>query len=219
MTLQFPQIKLVQHNTPSGRFYETPEGFFYPSITTVLSSVPTPELDAWKASVGEEKAKQISEAATKRGTRFHSYCEDVLTNNNPQLDIFDKHSFTSIEEHLSKIQPIAIEAPCYSNKLCVAGTFDCLGYYENELCLIDFKTTGRQKFDGEFDSYYMQTAAYAAMVYEVSGIVVPKLLILMQNVKDNETYVFHQKAKEWLPKFATVRHAYKNQFPLLPGVE
>jgi len=216
MTLAFPQIKLIQHNTPSGRFYETPEGDFFPSITTVLSSIPHPELDAWRAAVGDDEANRISRQATTRGTKFHAYCEQVLLGNPPTLDVFDKQAYASILPHLSKIEHIAIEAPVYSKKLRVAGTLDCLGYYENELCLIDFKTTRRMKFDGEFDSYYLQTAAYAAMVYEVSGIVVPNLLILMQNLQDGETYVFREKTSRWLPRFISIRNVFEDKCPLLP---
>lgn len=215
--LSFPQINLIQHNTPSGRFYETPDGDFFPSITTVLGSIPNPEIDAWRQSIGEEKAKQISEAATKRGTKFHTYCEEFILGKHPKLDIFDTSSYSSINGHLSKIRHIAIEAPAYSTKLRVAGTFDCLGYYDDQLCLIDFKTTNKLKHDGEFDSYYMQTAAYAMMVYERSGIMVPNLLILMQNWKDGETYVYRSKTAEWLPRFCAVRNAFKDQCPLLPG--
>lgn len=89
---------------------------------------------------------------------------------------------------------------------------DCLGYYDNELCLIDFKTTGRQKYDGEFDRYYLQCAAYTAMVYEHRGLIVPNLLIIMQNLDAGETQVFKAKSKNFLPKMVEIcRDFHLNQ--------
>jgi hypothetical protein len=78
---------IIQHNTSKGRFYETPHGLF-PSVTTVLSSLPSPELDAWRERVGREQADLISKRATDRGSRLHAYCESILKKEEPKkLDI------------------------------------------------------------------------------------------------------------------------------------
>jgi ATP-dependent exoDNAse (exonuclease V) beta subunit len=202
-------MKIERIDTEHGRFYKTPEGIF-PSVTTVLASLPNPELDAWKKSIGEENAKEISSKATKNGTRLHSFCEDYLNGKNPKLDIFDKESYKGLTKHLDLIQPIAIEEQLYSSKLRVAGTLDCVGKYSNELCIIDFKTTSKIKHDGEFDSYWLQTAAYSVMVFERMNLVVPNLLIIMQDLTAGECRVFKQKSSIWLPKFKQIRDAYKN---------
>ena len=173
---------LERIDTPSGRFYKTPEGNLYPSVTTVLSSIPNPGLDAWRKAVGDEEADKVSKRATRRGTALHTYCEDYLNGKNPKLDVFDKMAYTGLSNHLDFIEPIAIEEQLYSDRLRVAGTLDCLGKYKGELYIIDFKTTSSLKHDGEFDSYWLQTAAYSAMVYERLNLVVPDLLIIMQDL-------------------------------------
>lgn len=202
-------------DTPNGRYYRTPEGNLYPSVTTVLASIPNPGLDEWRKAVGEEEAARVSKRATTRGTALHSYCEDYLTGKNPTLDIFDTVAYAGLSKHLDLIEPICIEEQLYSDKLQVAGTLDCLGKYKGELFVIDFKTTSSLKHDGEFDSYWLQTAAYSMMVYERLNLVVPNLLIIMQDLTAGECNVYRQKSSVWLPRFKEIRDAYENQRPLL----
>ena len=200
---------LERIDTPSGRFYKTPEGFLYPSVTTILSSIPNPELEKWKQSVGEEEAKRISKKATENGTRLHDFCENYLLGNNPKLDIFQKDSYGKLPKILDEIKPVALEKMLYSNKLRVAGTLDCLGKYQSKYHIIDWKTTSKLKFNGEFDTYWLQTSAYAMMVYEHTGIFVPDLMIVMQDLVSSETRIFKEKTKDWLPKFIEIRNSLK----------
>ena len=203
-------------DTPNGRFYRTPEGNVYPSVTTVLASVPNASLDAWKRSVGDAEAERVSKLAAARGTRLHAFCEDYLTGKNPVLDMFDRQAYTGLTEHLDMIEPIAIEQFMYSDRLRVAGTPDAIAKYKGKLSVIDFKTTSREKFDGEFDSYWLQTAAYAAMCFERLNLVVPNLVIIMQNLTSGECNVHEQASSIWLPGFKQIRNAYENQRPFLP---
>lgn len=203
-------------DTPNGRFYRTPEGNVYPSVTTVLGSIPNTSLDAWKRSVGDAEAERVSKLASARGTRLHAFCEDYLTGKNPVLDIFDRQAYTGLTAQLDMLEPIAIEQFMYSDRMRVAGTPDCIGKYNGELCVIDFKTTSREKHDGEFDSYWLQTAAYSMMSYERLSLVVPNLLIIMQNLTSGECNVYQQASSIWLPRFKSIRDAYQDQRPFLP---
>ena len=195
-------------DTPNGRFYRTPEGNLYPSVTTVLASLPNTSLDAWRASVGASEAERVSKLAAARGTRLHAFCEDYLLKRDPKIDVFDRESYSGLTDHLDRVEPIAIEQFMYSDRLRVAGTPDCIGKYNGELCVIDFKTTSRQKHDGEFDSYWLQTAAYSMMSYERLDLVIPNLLILMQNLSTGETSTFFAKSVDWLPKFVQIRNTF-----------
>lgn len=208
-------MTLKRIDSPYGRFYETSDGSLYPSVTTVLSSIPNAGLDQWRNAVGEEEANRVSKLASSRGTRMHTFCEDYLKGKSPKLDIFDRQSYKGLSFHLDQIEYIAIEEMLYSDQLRVAGTLDCLGKYNGKMCVIDFKSTSTLKHEGEFDSYWLQTAAYSMMVYERMGLVVPDLLILMQNLQAGETYVYHQKSSIWLPKFKQIRDAYQDQSALL----
>ena len=68
--------------------------------------------------------------------------------------------------------------------LGIAGTVDCIAEYtgENgkpELSIIDFKTSKKPKPVEWIENYFVQAAAYACMLYEMTEIPVKKLVIIM----------------------------------------
>ena len=62
------------------RFYETPDGKLYPSITTVLSTRNKKGLFEWRKKVGDEVANYVARTSAARGTAVHHMCEDYLNN-------------------------------------------------------------------------------------------------------------------------------------------
>ena len=62
------------------RFYVTPEGNKYPSITTVLGWFSAKSIAQWRKRVGSEAANKITTQASRRGTSVHQLCEDYLNN-------------------------------------------------------------------------------------------------------------------------------------------
>lgn len=201
---------IEQLNTPTGRFYRTPDGIF-PSVTTVLSSIPNPGLDEWRRAVGEEEAQKISRKATQTGTRMHSFCENYLLGKNPKLDLIDKFQFGPIVQELKKIEPVGIEKSLWSKKLKIAGSIDCIGKYEREWSIIDFKSASKDKFKEDISNYFLQTAAYSVMVYERIGLVIPRLTIIIQTINEN-VRVYHEPANKWIPKFIEVRKSFNREY-------
>ena len=67
------------------RFYVTPDGNKYPSITTVLSGRNAEGLIKWRERVGNDVANQIMRTAAKRGTAVHELAENYLNNANQKL--------------------------------------------------------------------------------------------------------------------------------------
>jgi hypothetical protein len=51
-----------------------------PSVTTIVSMLPDPELDAWIEAVGVEQAEIIKTRAANRGTSMHIYLENYFDN-------------------------------------------------------------------------------------------------------------------------------------------
>ena len=68
--------ELEQINEANARYYETPEGKRYPSVTSVVGIRSKSDILEWRKRVGEEEANRISRRAANRGTKIHSYCED-----------------------------------------------------------------------------------------------------------------------------------------------
>ena len=70
------------------RFYLTPEGKMYPSITTVLGKRKSEGLFEWRKRVGDDVANYIARTAAARGTKVHHMCEDLLNNKEVKREPF-----------------------------------------------------------------------------------------------------------------------------------
>jgi genome maintenance exonuclease 1 len=211
----------IQHNIPKlnridggpSRLYETPSGELYPSVTSVLGMLSANSIQEWRNRVGEEEANRISNRASSRGTRIHTLCEDYLTKGVAKPDMFDAEMFNSIRPHLDKINNIhALETPLYSNYLQVAGTVDVICEYNKKLSIVDFKTSSRIKSRDDIHSYFMQCSAYAYMFYELTGVVVPNILIIMGVEHELNAFIYEERVVDWLEKFIEIRKQYKIKF-------
>ena len=88
--------------------------------------------------------------------------------------------FKIAKGELNKIDNIhALEGSLYSKELGIAGTVDCIAEYNGELAIIDFKTSKKPKPRDRVEHYFVQCMAYGCMLYEVTGISVKKLVIIM----------------------------------------
>ena len=60
------------------RFYVSPSGDKYPSVTTVTGLLTRDHIKLWRERVGDEEANKISSVAARRGTKMHSLFEQYL---------------------------------------------------------------------------------------------------------------------------------------------
>ena len=201
-----PKLKTKTIN--KNRFYVTPEGNEYPSITTVLSIRNKKGLIEWRKRVGNDVANYVAGKAAARGTKVHHMCEDYL--NNVSLDYPDKWKkhekdflpwclFTQLKNKvLCNIDNIyAQECGLYSDKYKVAGRADCIAEYDNVLSVIDFKTSTRERDDAWNENYYIQGSAYAEMFTELTGIDVSQIVILVVT-EDGTVQEFVKKKFDYL---------------------
>jgi len=201
--------KLERIDSPEGRLYKTPSGRAYPSVTTVTGLHSKQSIMEWRKKVGEAEATRISTRAANRGTRIHSLCEHYLRGESAEPDIFDQEVFKSLVPYLDRINNIhALESPLYSDHLQVAGTVDCIAEYNGKLAVIDFKTSTKVKERAWIHGYFMQTAAYAVMFEERTGIPVGKMVIIM-GVDDHEPIIFEEKRDDWIGKFVKLREEFR----------
>lgn len=202
--------RLPRVDKPEGRFYQTPSGKCYPSVTSVTGLLNKQAIIEWRKRVGEEEANRISTKAANRGTKIHSLCESYLNNEHVEPDIFHKEMWNSLVPELRKIDNVhCLESPLYSDHLEVAGTVDCVAEYEGKLSVIDFKTSKRLKQREDIHNYFMQCSAYAVAFEERTGIPVGRLVIVM-GVDDEECpLVFKEKRDDWIGGFVNLRKQYK----------
>mgnify|MGYP001600246997 FL=1 len=193
------------------RYYLTPDGNHYPSITSILSQQENLGLEAWKERVGEKEAKRISKESARIGTAVHQLAEYYLSNVQVKLDKEEKKivdTFNRLRFLLGNINNIVgLEIPLFSDLLRVAGTCDCIAEYNGKLSIIDFKTSRKPKKEDWIDDYYMQTFAYKLMFEEMTGVEIQQIVILVACVESFDVQVFKKPAKdadEWLEKLVKI---------------
>ena len=208
--LDFPVLKTK--TVDKKRFYVTPEGNEYPSITTVLSPRNKEGLMKWRKRVGEKVANHICNKAATRGTKVHKMCEDFLNGEDMTHHKKDFLPYCLFNELKDKTfdninEVIGQEVTLYSDKYKVAGRTDLIAEYNGELSIVDFKTSTNERKDSYNENYYIQTAAYAEMFEELTGKPINQIVILVvtengtvqEFIKDKQEYIplLEETLEEW----------------------
>ena len=201
----FPELEV--HNIKGLRFYETPTGEKYPSITTVLGKQPGKQkgLQEWRERVGVAQAQIISGKAARRGSVFHNIVENYLQDEDisdfKQQNFMAWCMFGEMKSHLDeKINEVVLqEQTMFSSKFKVAGRCDLIGVYKDKLSVVDFKTTTTTKKEEWIGDYFIQCAAYASMFEEHTGESVEDVVIMMV-AEDGEVQLFEKKTADYLPQ-------------------
>ena len=200
--------KLETQTIDYKRFYITPEGEAYPSITTVLSIRGKKGLMEWRNKVGEQVANYVSGKAAARGIAVHHMCEDYLNNQSINFPLkFVRHKknflpwclFSQLKNQvLNSISDIyAQEVGLYSDKYKVGGRADCICKYKGVPSVIDFKTSTKERSDAWNENYYIQCSAYAEMFEERTGIEINQVVILVVT-EDGTVQEFIKEKRDYL---------------------
>ena len=212
-------IEMTAKMVDGKRLYSTPDGKFYPSITTVIGNNAKKQagLAKWRARVGKEKAAAISTRSASRGTAFHSITEDYLNN---ELDI-EKYKdsplpvvmFEQTKKTFDRIGNIYLqEAFLYSRHLEVAGRVDLVAEFDGELSIIDFKTSAEPKREAYLYDYFVQETAYACCFQELYSLTVKKLVTIVACENGETQVVIKPPKKEYLLKLIAYIDEYQNKY-------
>ena len=205
--------KLERETIDGVRYYKVPDDdelLKLVSITSVTSHFNKEIFVNWRKKVGNEEADRITKAATSRGTDMHTLTEHYLLNDDlPKVQPISDFLFKIAKPKLNLINSIyTLEGSLYSKQLGIAGTVDCIAEYNGELSIIDFKTSKKPKPREWIEHYFVQAMAYGCMFYELTGISIKKLVIIMA-CENGECIVYEEydKAKyikllgEYIRKF------------------
>lgn len=164
------------------------------SITSVTSHFNKEIFVKWRKRVGAEEADKITKAATSRGTDMHTLVENYLYNRDlPLVQPISDFLFKIAKTELNKINNIyCLEGALYSKQLGVAGTTDCIAEFDEELAVIDFKTSKKPKPRDWIENYFVQAMFYGMALYEMTGIRVKKLVIIMA-CENGECVVYEER--------------------------
>ena len=212
--IELPELK--RETIDGVRYYKVPGAsdqdlIRLVSITSVISHKNRDKFSSWRKKVGEEKANLITKQSTSRGTDFHTLVEQYLKNLDCNSDILplSEMMFQCSIKTLNNIDNVhCLEQSLYSKELGIAGTVDCIAEYNGELAIIDFKTSKSEKPRDWIDHYFVQCAAYACMLYEITGIIVKKFVIIMA-CEDGDCVVYEEYDKA---KYIKLLHSYIMEF-------
>ena len=213
-TCTLGDLESLQDNMTRGqengkRFYQTPDGQKYPSVTTVTGLLTRDHIKLWRERVGEEEANKISSVAARRGTKMHSLFEQYLRAEEELVfeNILDESMFKAVQPVLDDIIPVALEAGMYSDSLQMAGQVDCIGFWDNELCIIDFKTSAKYKEEYMAEPWFHQMTAYAIMVEELTGEEIDSIVAVVA-VDGGGVQVFEADPRDYVEKLYELRNRY-----------
>ena len=211
--VDIPEVKTKNVNRK--RFYLTPDGGIFPSITTVLSVRKKEGLAEWRKRVGNDVANYISRTAAHRGTKVHKMVEDFLNNHEVEKDnreflpycLFQQMK-PILKEKVNNIY--AQECGLWSDKYKVAGRVDCIAEYDGVPSIIDFKTSRKPKKKEWISNYFAQAAAYSIMYEERTGIPINRSVILIA-VEGEEPQVFIDRRDNYVETLLLARDKYERE--------
>lgn len=201
---EVPEIFALTDKIVQGqRFYTLPTGERYPSITTILSAKGKEWLNDWRKMLGAEKADKETQRCAERGTAVHEMVERYLNNDEePTKGHTREHAglFNQVRLRLNQnVNNIRVqEAPLFSHRLKLAGRVDCVGEYDGVLSIIDFKTSNNNKTNEMIEDYYLQCTAYAVMYYEMYGVFIEDIVIVMAVERGMMPLVFKKKIYDYI---------------------
>jgi len=211
--LLHPEIpKIKQISVDGVRHYETPDGTLI-SITSLLKNFTPQGILDWRKSVGDEVANKVMMAATDRGSKVHEIIENCLSNK-PENDLVGNYGelasrmFSQMIPAIDKIDRIrALEQGLYSTKYGIAGRVDCIAEYDNELTVIDFKTSTRKR-DEINENYLVQASFYSIAWEEHTGEKINQITILT-TTEDGKLDVYRDDPSNHIVRLEEMVEEYK----------
>ncbi len=198
-TLKTTRLK-VRTDADGTRFYQSPNGKWYPSASTVANWEKKEFFENWRK---DPKNFAEGERAKKRGTMLHKAIERYLDNRDDYLDalggnIHYNFLFDQIRADLAKISNIrAQEIALYSDLMQLAGRVDLVGDYDGMLSIIDFKGSSRTKKEEWIENYLVQATMYAIMYHERFGTPIKQVVIII-TCEDGNCQVFKRNPMDYV---------------------
>ena len=216
--LNLPHLPKLKETTINGkRHYVTEDGLILPSVTTILSAQPKPQVDAWAKRLGPEKVKQALHKATTRGNGLHFLIESFLNND----DISSVSAMPDATEmmfalrpYLNKINNIHyLEVPLFSKLMGMAGRADCIAHYDGLLSIVDFKQARKTRTEAMVHSYLLQATAYAGLYEDMTGMKIKQIVVMMA-VENAKPQIFIKNPRQYVPDLINAIKTYKNSLDL-----
>ena len=209
--VEFPKLERKEINNARYYIREGSE-LRYPSVTSVTGLKNAQYIQRWRNSVGEKEANRISARASGLGTAVHNLIERYIKGEEMgdlmpiHQDMFDKLRVFA-DNSIGVVK--CIEGQMFSDHLAVAGTADLIAEVDGQLAVVDWKTSSKKKTRSQITNYFMQSAAYAVMFEERTGLPVSDIKIAI-TCQTGEFQLFEEKRDNWIKEFQHLREQYRN---------
>ena len=211
---------LPTENIDGKRYYITPTGEKYPSVTSVTGLLNRDGIKKWRKRVGEKTANKISTQAARHGTSAHQLFEDYIRNDNFEEKFkgampTTQQAFISLEKELNQIGIVhGLESPLYSHNLQLAGRVDCIAEYDGKLSVIDFKTSAKPKKEEWIQNYFIQETAYAKMFEELTGETIHTIITMIAVGNGSSQLFIEQPSDRYVDQLQELRSQYRTEYGL-----
>lgn len=209
------QAKQISVDGVGPRIYLTPEGNKYYSITTILGSQKKDSLIKWQKRIGLEAANKERDRAGIRGDNLHEMVERYLKNEDisfvGEYETQYKILFNILKPKLNQISNIQIqEVGLYSDYFKIAGRCDCIADFDGIPSIIDFKGSSKEKKEDWISNYFIQASFYAAAYYEMTGVRIPQIVILVVN-ELGASQIFIEKPHKWWKQLKEIQIEHEKE--------
>ena len=203
-----PRFELLRIDSEDdGRRYATPDGTYH-SVTAILSGTRDQTgLQQWRESIGPEKADEIRDMASFRGTKLHEAVENYLLHGEiPAFNFLVSPYWNSIRPFVERVDEMLITEAMVWHPSGYAGTLDCLAYLaedDAQPTLCDWKTADKPCKPDKLYEYSLQLAAYrdaANYVYRSHGLRVDRAVIAV--AIPDEKHQLHELDKDALDQLS-----------------
>lgn len=212
-TVQSTDKEIIQKTSESGyRYYVTPDGMKYPSVTTMTGFFTAKGIVEWRNRVGHEKADSITRQAAAKGEKLHKAFEQYLMNEEVVIDNpLTEEKFRKTRRWLDKnIETVhGVEIKLYSNVLRLAGQSDLFTTMKGgHKCVVDFKTSNKPKRIEWMKPYFIQETAYSLMIEEMYDVEVPYILTINNCDQENEPQIILNRRDDFVDDLVQMRLEY-----------
>ena len=211
---------LPTENIDGKRYYITPTGEKYPSVTSVTGLLNRDGIKKWRKRVGEKTANKISTQAARHGTSAHQLFEDYIKGDNFEEKFkgampTTQQAFISLEKELNQIGVVhGLESPLYSHNLQLAGRVDCIAEWDGKLSVIDFKTSAKPKKEEWIQNYFIQETAYAKMFEELTGETIHAIITMIAVSNGSSQLFIEQPSDRYVDQLQELRSQYRTEYGL-----
>lgn len=222
-TIEYEPVLLplsVTESTVDGKRWYVYNGQYYPSITTMISTTDdegNKALKQWRTSVGHDTAHRITQAAAKRGTQWHTFCEQYVSRQpiawanltEPNDISYASLIGQTLNDRIDSV--LASETRVVSTSLGLAGRLDmAIRLRDGRYAILDFKTGKKPKTGNRLLNYALQATFYADALTEhwnngiISSIVIVQLLPERILWQETEVAPYRPLLHERIAKFAEI---------------